>query len=177
MSTTATPNPGNRLRGMYYTDREYARELGDPLCAVVKAQTKQASEETASKPGFESRRAHPVTAEQARCRLWLPRRKRHIHHLRASNHTRYPHLTMPTPSTAQIRIAIEVLRNLGEHLNEHAAHSIMQLPQTRLGDNYAARIEARTIQQLTHIENVASQLKNWSDEMLQHRKEYGSYRI
>ena len=77
---------------------------------------------------------------------------------------------MPTPSAAQIRIAIEVLRNLGEHLNEHAAHSIMQLPQTRLGDNYAARIEARTIQQLTHIETVASQLKNWRDEMLQNRR-------
>lgn len=84
---------------------------------------------------------------------------------------------MPTPTTAQIRTAIEVLKNLGERLNEHAAHSIMQLPETRLGDDYAARIEARTIQQLTHIENVASQLKNWRDETLQQRRECVSYRI
>ena len=75
MSTTATPSPGNQLWGIYYTDREYARLLGDPLRTVVEAPTKRAAEEAAGKLGFESPWAHPVTAEQAKQALWLPQRK------------------------------------------------------------------------------------------------------
>src|SRR5881396_73326 len=70
MSTTATPSPGNQLWGIYYTDREYARLLGDPLRTVVEAPTKRAAEEAAGKLGFESPWAHPVTAEQAKQALW-----------------------------------------------------------------------------------------------------------
>ena len=76
MSTTATPSPGNPLWGIYYTDREYARLLGDPLRTVVEAPTKRAAEEAAGKLGFESPWAHPVTAEQAKQALWLPQRER-----------------------------------------------------------------------------------------------------
>ena len=77
MSTTATltPKPGNQLWGIYYTDREYAHLLGDPLRTVIEASTKRAAEETAGKLGFESPWAHPVTAEQAKQALWLPQRK------------------------------------------------------------------------------------------------------
>src|SRR5881396_327556 len=71
MSTTATPSPGNQLWGIYYTDREYARLLGDPLRTVVEAPTKRAAEEAAGKLGFESPWAHPVTAEQAKQALPL----------------------------------------------------------------------------------------------------------
>lgn len=83
MSTTVTPNPGNQLWGIYYTDREYARSLGDPLRTVIEAPTKQAAEDAAGKLGFESPWAHPVTAEQARHALWLPRRKRRQRQLTA----------------------------------------------------------------------------------------------
>jgi hypothetical protein len=76
MSTTATPSPGNQLWGIYFTDREYARLLGDPLRTVVEAPTKHAAEEAAGKLGFESPWAHPVTAEQAKQALWLPQWKR-----------------------------------------------------------------------------------------------------
>jgi hypothetical protein len=76
MSTTATPSPGNQLWGIYYTDREYARLLGDPLRTVVEAPTKRAAEEAAGKLGFESPWAHPVTAEQAKQALRLPQRIR-----------------------------------------------------------------------------------------------------
>src|SRR5438477_4847618 len=54
MSTTATPSPGNQLWGIYYTDQEYARLMGDPLRTVVEAPTKRAAEEAAGKLGFES---------------------------------------------------------------------------------------------------------------------------
>jgi len=75
MSTTTTSIPRNQLWGIYYTDREYARLLGDPLRTVIEASTKRATEEIAGKFGFESPWAHPVTAEQAKQALWLPQRK------------------------------------------------------------------------------------------------------
>ena len=92
MSTTVTPSPGNQLWGIYYTDREYARLLGDPLRTVIEAPTKQAAEEAAGKLGFESPWAHPVTAEQARNALWLPRRKRHHRQLPSRKHSHGIHV-------------------------------------------------------------------------------------
>ena len=81
MSTTATPKLGNQLWGIYYTDREHARLMGDPLRTVVEAPTKLAAEEIAGKLGLESPWAQPVTAEQAKQALWLPeKRVRHHHH-------------------------------------------------------------------------------------------------
>jgi len=52
---------------------------------------------------------------------------------------------MRTPTTAQIRTAIEVLKTLEERIDNHATHTVMQLPDTRLGDDYAARIESQSI--------------------------------
>jgi hypothetical protein len=76
MSTTASASPGHQLWGIYYTDREYAHLLGDPLRTVIEAPTKRAAEEAAGKLGFESPWAHPVTAEQAKQALWRPQPKR-----------------------------------------------------------------------------------------------------
>ena len=92
MSTTATPSPGNQLWGIYYTDREYARLLGDPLRTVVKAPTKHAAEEAAGKLGFESPWAHPVTAEQAKQALWLPQRARTQRQSSTRKHTHGIHV-------------------------------------------------------------------------------------
>jgi hypothetical protein len=78
---------------------------------------------------------------------------------------------MMTPTTAELRTAIEVLKMLGERLNDHAAHSVRQLPETELGDRYAAHIEAQSIEQSSHIEKVSIQLQNWRDELLQQRKQ------
>ena len=52
MSTTVTPKPGKQLWGIYHTDREHARELGDPLRTTIEAPTKIAAEEAAAKLGF-----------------------------------------------------------------------------------------------------------------------------
>lgn len=75
MSTTATLQPGNQLWGIYYTDREYAREMGDPLRTVVEAPTKLAAEEAAARLGFNDPWAHPVTTEQAQRAQWLPKNR------------------------------------------------------------------------------------------------------
>jgi hypothetical protein len=63
MSTTVTPNPGKQLWGIYHTDREHARELGDPLRTTIEAPTKHAAEEAAAKLGFGDPLAHPIAPE------------------------------------------------------------------------------------------------------------------
>lgn len=84
---------------------------------------------------------------------------------------------MQTPTTAQLRTAIEVLNKLGERLNVHAQHSVMQLSESPLGTHYAGRIEVGTIEQTTRIEAVAKQLKNWRDELLEQRRQCVSHHV
>ena len=66
MSTTTVLKSDNQLWGIYHTDREYARTMGDPLRTTVEAPTKIAAEEAASKLGFNDPRAHPVAPEVAK---------------------------------------------------------------------------------------------------------------
>jgi hypothetical protein len=75
MSTTVTPKPGKQLWGIYHTDREHARELGDPLRTVVEAPNKLIAEETAARLGFGDPWAHPVTSEKVRHAQWLHKRR------------------------------------------------------------------------------------------------------
>lgn len=77
---------------------------------------------------------------------------------------------MQTPTTAQLGTAIEVLKKLGERLNERAAHSVIQLPDTQLRGHDAGQIEVRAIEQITQIQTVAAQLEQWRDELLQQRR-------
>ena len=71
MKTNESSSPGNQLWGIYFTDREYAREMGDPLRTVLEAPTKLAAEEEAARLGFSDPWAHPVTSEQARNAKWI----------------------------------------------------------------------------------------------------------
>ena len=75
MKTTATLKSGKQLWGIYHTDREYARELGDPLRTVVEAPNKLIAEETAAQLGFGDPWAHPVNSEEARHAQWLHKRR------------------------------------------------------------------------------------------------------
>ena len=78
---------------------------------------------------------------------------------------------MLTPTTAELLKAIEVLKKLGERINEHSAHSVMQLPEASLGDHYAGRIGVNAIEQSSRIEAVAEQLNNWREELIEQRKQ------
>lgn len=151
--------PGEQLWGIYYTDREYARITGDPLLGIVAAPTKATAEEAAVRQGLPDAWASPLPPEQ-------------IKSIRESETRRseQPRITMQ-PTTAEIRTAIEVLKALDQRLDDHAAHSVMQLPETDLGDQYAAHIEAQNIEQSSHIEKVAMQLQNWREELLQEQKQ------
>jgi hypothetical protein len=157
-TTFPNPKPGEQLWGIYFTDRQYAREMGDPLRAVVAAPTKIAAEEAAIRLGMDAPWAHPLTAEQTKSIRES-----------ATRPPEQPRITMQ-PTTAELRTAIEVLKVLDQRLNDHAAHSVMQLPNTDLGDQYAEQFQARTIEQTSHIEKVSMQLQNWRDELLQQRK-------
>jgi len=71
MKTNESSSSRNQLWGIYFTDREYAREMGDPLRTVIEAPTKLAAEEEAARLGFSDPWAHPVTPEQAQNAKWI----------------------------------------------------------------------------------------------------------
>ena len=71
---------------------------------------------------------------------------------------------MPTPTTAELLNAIEVLNKLGEHINTSAAHSVLQMADTRLGEHYAGRIGVNAIEQTSRIKIVSEQLQNWREQ-------------
>lgn len=77
---------------------------------------------------------------------------------------------MPTPTTAQLRMAIEVLKRLDAKLSEQANHSMNQLPKSALGNQYAARIESSAIEQSSRIKLVSAQLEHWREELRQQRR-------
>jgi hypothetical protein len=79
----------------------------------------------------------------------------------------YSHLIMQTPTTAQIRTSIEVLKKFGEHINHNAANLVIQLPDTHFGEHCAARVEVLKIEQVSRIQTIATQLENWRDQLLQ----------
>ena len=78
---------------------------------------------------------------------------------------------MQTPTPVQIKTAIKVLKMYAERLNEQATHSVIQMPESRLGADYSARIQSQTIGQISHVEAVAAQLTNWLDEIIQPQKQ------
>jgi uncharacterized protein YaaN involved in tellurite resistance len=74
---------------------------------------------------------------------------------------------MQTPTTAEFNTTIKVLKKYAERLNEQAAHSMIQMSESRLDVDYAARIQSQTIGQIGQIETVAAQVKKWRDEIIQ----------
>ena len=75
MKTIVILKSDKQLWGIYHTDREYARELGDPLRTVVQAPNKLIAEETAAQLGFGDPWAHPVNSEEVRHAQWLHKRR------------------------------------------------------------------------------------------------------
>ena len=75
MNESAHRGLENRLWGIYHVDREYAREMGDPLRTVIEAPNKMAAEETAARLGFGEAWAQPIAPDQAQQAQWLPARR------------------------------------------------------------------------------------------------------
>jgi hypothetical protein len=81
--------------------------------------------------------------------------------VRSQTITRHPRLIMQTPTTAQIRTAIQVqvLKKFGEHINHNTANLMIELPETRFGDHVAAWAKVVSTEQATRIQTVAAQLE------------------
>ena len=77
---------------------------------------------------------------------------------------------MRVPTTAQVRTAIEVLK-LEERIGNHATFNMLQLPESRGGDDAGARIKAQTIEQIGRVKTVMAQLESWRDEFRQDRRQ------
>lgn len=84
---------------------------------------------------------------------------------------------MQTPTTAQIRTAIQVLKKYGEHINHNAANLVIELPETRFGDHVAARAKVVSIEQVTRIQTAAEQLEAWRDDLLQQRRQCVAHHV
>lgn len=165
MSTadSSTPEP-KQLWGIYFTDREYAKMMGDPLRTVIEAPSKETAEEIAKRYGFREPWAHPITEEQAGQMRASEVRTRVKHGLPPQT------LSAKHPTATEVNTAIEVLQKLDERIAAQTNHSLGELPQNRLGNQYAARIESDAIEQTARIKLVSTQLTNWRDELLQQRK-------
>ena len=96
---------------------------------------------------------------------------------RAQTITRHPHLIMQTPTTAQLRTAIEVLNKLGERINTHANHSVQQLPDSKLGSDYAEKIQSQAVEQTTQIAVAVTELECWRQEVQQQRRQCVSHHV
>ena len=173
MNATEAPKPENQVWGIYYTDREYARTMGDPLLTVVEAPTKLAAEQLAVRLGVSEPWAHPLPAQQQT--EWLARQK--TQPSQSQGHPQKPHQIMQSPSTAQLRTAIEVLKKLDQRVNEEAASSVMQLPENKLGDQYAERLESKTIEQSARIKLVTAQLEGWREQLRKEQRQCVSHRV
>ena len=78
---------------------------------------------------------------------------------------------MLTPTTTELLNAIEVLNKLGERIKLDTAHSLMQMPESSLGEHYAGRIGVNAIDQTSRVKIVAKQLQNWRNELIQQRSQ------
>ena len=78
MKETNAAESSPTLWGIYHQDREYARELGDPLRTVIVAPSKEEAERQAVDLGFDCPWAHPVTQSEAQKAEWLPLQRARI---------------------------------------------------------------------------------------------------
>ncbi len=84
---------------------------------------------------------------------------------------------MQTPSTAQIRTAMEVLEKLGKRINEYAARSARQIPNCSLSGQMAGQIGLNAMEQTKQVQEITGLLKTWHGELEHRRKQTPSYHV
>lgn len=92
--------------------------------------------------------------------------------------TRHPRLTtMQHPTSPQLLAAIEVLRKLSERVNTHTSHSVQQLPDSLLGNDYSSSFRAQGIEQNAQITFLITELECWRLEVQEQRRQSVSHRV
>lgn len=72
---------------------------------------------------------------------------------------------MKAPSPGDIIIAVKVLEAYRDRLNIEAAHSIVELPETSLGKNYAGKIGSQTVENTGRIDDLITSLNDWRQSL------------
>lgn len=70
-----------------------------------------------------------------------------------------------------------MLEKLTERIGQDSAHSVMQMPDSQLGNQYAANIRRDAAEKIDQINSVKQQLENWQQELKELRRRYVSNRI
>jgi hypothetical protein len=93
--------------------------------------------------------------------------------------TRHPNLTviMQTPTTIQIRTAIEVLQKLGERINEHASRSLRQIPPSNVSGQLAAQISVNAKEQTKQVGEITGLLQTWRIQLEQQQRQTISHHV
>jgi hypothetical protein len=84
---------------------------------------------------------------------------------------------MQTPTTIQIRTAIEVLQKLGERIKEHAARSVRQMPSSHRAGLLLGQITVNAREQTQQVEAITGQLQTWHGELERQRRKNVSYHV
>lgn len=78
---------------------------------------------------------------------------------------------MQTPTTAQIRTAIEVLEKLGERVTKNAARSLLQLPPCHGVGGVAGRIAVDAQEKNKQVQAITGLLQTWHGELERKQKQ------
>jgi ubiquinone biosynthesis protein UbiJ len=70
-----------------------------------------------------------------------------------------------------------VLEKLTKRITQDSTHSVMQMPNSPLGDQYAANVGKDAAARMDQIKAVKQQLENWQQELKELRRLYVSNRI
>lgn len=84
-------------------------------------------------------------------------------------------LDFPTPH--EIHTAIRVLEKFTDRFTQESAHSVMQMPDSQLGNHYGAKIGKDAAERIERINAVKQQLENWQQELKELRRQYVPNRI
>lgn len=84
---------------------------------------------------------------------------------------------MQTPTTIQIRTAIEVLQKLGERINEHASRSLRQIPPSNVAGQLARQISVNAKEQTKQVADISGLLQTWQIQLEQQRRQTISHHV
>jgi hypothetical protein len=78
---------------------------------------------------------------------------------------------MQTPTTAQIRTAIEVLERLDERITKNAARSLFQMPPCHGVGVVAGQIAVDAQEQTKQVKSLTGLLQTWHGELERKQKQ------
>jgi len=84
---------------------------------------------------------------------------------------------MQAQTTTQINTAIEVLQNLGERINEHAARSSRQILPCGVAGQLAGQISTNAMEQTKQVQEITGLLKTWHGELEYRRRQNVSQHV